>query len=87
MIFPKKEFLVLTKDNQIEETLFLGLRMTEGIEKKKFHETFRVSVDTVYGGVLEKLKGKGLIEEDEKRIRLTPRGIDVSNYVLAEFLL
>ena len=29
--FSKKEFLVLTKDNQIEETMFLGLRVLNGV--------------------------------------------------------
>ena len=34
--FFQKEFLVLTKDNQIEETMFLGLRVLNGVSRKKF---------------------------------------------------
>ena len=35
----------------------------------------------------EKLKSEQLIEEMAGYVRLTEHGIDVSNYVLAEFLL
>lgn len=85
--FSKKEFLVLTKDNQIEETMFLGLRILEGVSKKKFQETFSCPLGAVYYHELEKLKAQGLVDETEDYVRLTKRGIDVSNPVLAEFLL
>ena len=85
--FSKKEFFVLTKDNQIEETMFLGLRMLQGVSKEKFRETFSCPVNVVYQRELKKLKEMELIEETNEVIRLTKRGIDVSNQVLAEFLL
>ena len=37
--------------------------------------------------VLEKLMSEGLLESDGDYIRLTELGIDVSNYVLSEFLI
>ena len=85
--FSKKEFFVLTKDNQIEETMFLGLRVLEGVSKEKFREQFSCELRVVYRKELEKLEQEGLLEEEGDFVRLTSRGIDLSNLVLAEFLL
>ena len=72
---------------QVEETMFLGLRMKEGINKQKFRERYHREIQEVYGEVLGKLKEEGLLREEEERICLTKRGNDLSNYVLAQFLL
>lgn len=85
--FSKKEFFVLTKDNQIEETMFLGLRVLEGVSKEQFREQFSCELCVVYRKELEKLEKEGLLEEEGDFVRLTSRGIDLSNPVLAEFLL
>ncbi|MEI3192853.1 MAG: radical SAM family heme chaperone HemW [Lachnospiraceae bacterium] len=85
--FSKKEFFVLTKDNQIEETMFLGLRVLEGVSKEQFREHFSCELRVVYRKELEKLEKEGLLEEEGDFVRLTSRGIDLSNPVLAEFLL
>ena len=85
--FSKKEFFVLTKDNQIEETMFLGLRVLEGVSKEHFREQFSCELRVVYRKELEKLEQEGLLEEEGDFVRLTSRGIDLSNPVLAEFLL
>ena len=67
--------------------MFLGLRMMKGISPQKFEEKFHQDFGTIYGRAVEKLKMQGLLEEEGGRIRLTERGIDVSNQVLVEFLL
>ena len=85
--FSKKEFFVLTKDNQIEETMFLGLRVLEGVSKEQFREQFSCELRVVYRKELEKLEKEGLLEEEGDFVRLTSRGIDLSNPVLTEFLL
>lgn len=80
---------VLSVQEQMEEFMFLGLRMTEGISGKVFRNIFGVSLHQVYGGVLKKLEAEGLMEKTdctEDRWRLTPAGVDVSNYALARFL-
>lgn len=76
----------LTIEEQMEEFMFLGLRLMEGVEKKVFKTKFGVPIEDIYGEILEKLQQETLIIADE-RIRLTPYGIDVSNYVMSEFLL
>ena len=85
--FSKKEFFVLTKDNQIEETMFLGLRVLEGVSKEQFREQFSCELRVVYRKELDKLEKEGLLEEEGDFVRLTSRGIGLSNPVLAEFLL
>ena len=85
--FSKKELLVLTKDNQIEETLFLGLRMMEGVSLSAFEEHFHCPLTVIYQREIQKLTEKGLLRIEKDRISLTEKGIDLSNMVLSEFLL
>lgn len=74
----------LSVAEQMEEFMFLGLRLMEGIEKKDFLQKFGVPIENIYGETLSRLRRDGLIEEDEP-IRLTPYGVDISNYVMAQF--
>ena len=83
----REEMRNLSLKEQMEEFMFLGLRLSDGISKSKFFETFKTDFDYIYGPVVYDLEGKGLIESDEDNVRLTGRGVDVSNMVLAEFLL
>lgn len=76
----------LTVNEQMEEFMFLGLRLMEGIEKESFERKFGIPIENIYGRALEKLQHDGLLIIDD-RIRLTPYGIDVSNYAMSEFLL
>ncbi len=77
----------LSHKEQMEEFMFLGLRMTDGISKSKFFETFKQDYDFTYGAITQRLKEMGLLQADADNVRLTDRGFDVSNTVLAEFLL
>lgn len=76
----------LTIQEQMEEFMFLGLRLTNGVNKRIFLQEFGRSLESVYTEVLERNRRDGLLEEDGDTIRLTARGIDVSNYVMAQFL-
>ena len=77
----------LDKRAEIEEFMFLGLRMRSGVSAADFREAFGVEMKDIYGEVITGLVGEGLLSfEDEKRCALTGRGRDVSNKVLAEFL-
>jgi oxygen-independent coproporphyrinogen-3 oxidase len=66
--------------------MFLGLRMIEGILKKDFEKKFGESIEKIYGNEITNLIQKGLITDDNKYIKLTPKGIDFSNQVFVEFL-
>ena len=73
-------------EEQMEEFMFLGLRKTAGIAEHDFFQAFGRRIGDVYGAQIEKLSGLGLLERFGGRVRLTERGIDISNSVFCEFL-
>lgn len=77
----------LSKEDMQEEYMFVGLRLMQGVSISGFMDKFGISMKEVYGHVIDRFIMEGLLEETGDRIRLTSRGIDVSNVVLSEFLL
>lgn len=77
----------LTREDEMSEFMFLGLRMTKGISKADFQKCFGCTIESVYGEVLEKYESMGLLLEQDGRIFLSREGIHVSNSIMAEFLL
>lgn len=77
----------LSSQEQMEETMFLGLRLTEGVSKAEFHRQFGVSMEQIYGEVIRKNTAKGLLIDEAGYVCLTREGMDLSNYVMAQFLL
>lgn len=75
----------LSRQEQMEEFMFLGLRLTEGIRKQAFLDKFGIPIETVYGEILGRLRQDELLLIDDS-IRLTPYGFDISNYVMSKFL-
>ena len=78
---------LLTETEEMEEFMFLGLRKMNGISKKEFSEYFGKSLEDIYGEAICKLERLKLLEQEDDRVWLTKRGIDVSNSVFVEFLL
>ena len=78
----------LTISDQMEEFMFLGLRMMEGVSSVEFEEQFGKSLQEVYGKEISKLEKQGLLRynKETKRYALTLQGIDVSNQVFVEFI-
>lgn len=76
----------LSVREQMDETIFLGLRMTTGVNTSKFHQTFGATVDEIYSAQIEESIKEGLLERLDNHLALTTRGIDLSNYVMAKFL-
>lgn len=88
----------LTWKDRMEEFMFLGLRLTEGVAEQEFECRFGCPIRQVYGKVLAECVREGLMEythdpacsgsvSPDGRWRLTGRGVDVSNWVLAKFLI
>ena len=69
----------LTECAAMEEYFFLGLRKMKGVDWTPYQAQYEKTV--------KKLLTEGLIEQNGDYIRLTELGIDVSNYVLSEFLV
>ncbi|MCM1186817.1 MAG: radical SAM family heme chaperone HemW [Lachnoclostridium sp.] len=88
----REEESLLTVEEQMAEFLFLGLRMTRGVSYERFQQVFNRDMEQVYGEVIIKNREDGLLREytvdstKERFLALTDKGIDVSNYVMAQFL-
>ncbi len=82
-----QEMMQLSDKEKMEEFMFLGMRMMRGVSGSEFLERFGVNMWNVYGEVLHKLQENHLIVVDNPYVRLSDFGIDISNYVLSEFLL
>ena len=76
----------LTKKDMEEEFFFLGLRLTKGVSLAEFKERFGEDAAAVYPGVMERFVKEGAANLSDGRFFLTDYGMDVSNYVMAEFL-
>ncbi|MDO4475997.1 MAG: radical SAM family heme chaperone HemW [Lachnospiraceae bacterium] len=85
---PGIERTLLTRSECMEETMFLGLRLCRGVDPKRFEDAFGETLMDVYGPVVEKLLKEELLWwTEEGTLALTERGMDLANYVMAQFLL
>ena len=78
---------ILTLNDEMEEYMFLGLRMMKGVDTERFGELFGKSFDELYGEITARQIEQGLMVRDGNRVRLTDIGIDISNTVMAEYML
>lgn len=76
----------LSVEEQMSETMFLGLRLTQGVSEEQFYQIYGRDLFSVYGSVIKKHEKEGLLVCENGRIRLTKQGLDVSNYVMADFV-
>ncbi len=87
----KEDYQVLSSKEQMEEFIFLGLRMSEGIRLRDFEEYFSVPFPKAYWDLVYRFENVRLMDVFEDRdgigIRLTKKGRDVSNTIFSEFLL
>lgn len=74
-------------DDNMEEFMFMGLRMTRGVCEKTFEKRFGVKIDTIYKDVIDKHINEKLLVRENGRIYLTAKGIELSNYVMSDFIL
>ena len=77
----------LTRENEMEETVILGLRMMEGVSGEKFYQKYGKHLTDIYEETIRKYVKMGLMEADKQGIRLTESGISVSNVILSDFLI
>ncbi len=77
----------LSRKNQIEEEMFLGLRKKVGIEKQHFLQRYGQSIESLYQSVLDELVAEELLVNEEDRVYLTQKGTFLGNNVFERFLL
>ena len=78
---------VLTQEMAMEEFMFLGLRLLEGISERAFEKQFGKSVWEVYEKQLNKWLTYNVLIKEGDHIKLTPYGLDVCNEVFSSFLM
>ncbi|GGI40110.1 radical SAM family heme chaperone HemW [Mammaliicoccus stepanovicii] len=72
---------------QMEEEMFLGLRMTEGVSKIKFQNKFNQSIEDVFGEDVKELINNELLIDNNDYLYLSKRGQIIGNEVFERFLL
>lgn len=86
--FEKREdYFVLEKKDKMEDYMIFGLRKMKGISISEFESVFFVPMKKIYGNVIRKYCDMGLLILDGDHLRLSEKGIDVSNQIFMEFLL
>ncbi|HHP51314.1 MAG TPA: radical SAM family heme chaperone HemW [Moorella mulderi] len=84
--FPRVYEERLTPKGEMAETLFMGLRLREGIDLSAFAERFGVALEEVYGREIEVLLRKGLLLREENRLFLAPKALPLANEVFCLFV-
>ncbi|SET65095.1 oxygen-independent coproporphyrinogen-3 oxidase [Salinibacillus kushneri] len=78
---------MITKKEQIEEEMFLGLRKSQGVSKSAFYRKYGITMKNLYHEEIDQLKQKGWLVEAQDAVKLTPQGRLFGNEVFASFLL
>lgn len=76
-----------SKKNDMEEFMFMGLRKIKGVSIEKFNKKFKIPIGTVYSEVIDKYKRQNLLIEEDGNLFLSPKGIELSNMIMSDFLL
>ena len=71
----------------MEEFVFMGLRMLEGISLTEFKKRFQVNIESIYKEVIDKNINKKLLILESDKLKLTEKGIELSNSVMSDFIL
>ncbi len=81
-----KTYEILSKQNEIEEEFFLGLRIKEGINFNYINKKYKINISEKYRPLFEKFISQGLMKKTKNGVKLTTKGILVSNEILCEFI-
>ncbi|HFE9700235.1 TPA: radical SAM family heme chaperone HemW [Clostridium perfringens] len=82
-----EEIITNSKNDNMEEFMFMGLRKINGIDENEFKKRFSMNINDVYGEILNKYIDEGLLIRESGRIFLSEKGIEISNIIMADFLL
>jgi len=76
----------IDRREEMAETMFIGLRLLEGVSRRRFAGRFGQELEEVYGPAIGRLVAQGLLEWNGEWLRLTERGLRLGNVVWAEFV-
>ncbi len=83
---PVRNETPLTRVERMEEEMFLGLRMKQGVSIEHFEQKYGIALDAAFGKTITKLLPRGLVERTNTHLRLTEAGVPLANEVFAEFI-
>ena len=83
----KAENTTNTENENIEEFMFMGLRLIDGISEDDFEMRFKKKIDDVYGDKISRFIKEGLLIRENRKLYLSESGIEYSNKVMSEMLL
>ena len=76
-----------SNEEALYEHVMMGLRLTrDGIQREDFRRRFGFDFVARFEGALDDLGAMGLVELNDKRVRLTARGRLLSNFVIRELV-
>jgi oxygen-independent coproporphyrinogen-3 oxidase len=76
----------MNEEELMFEYIMLRLRLTEGLDSVEFKNKFNVDFNEKYKEQIKYLTENKLIEQNGNIVKLTQRGMDISNYVFEEFM-
>jgi oxygen-independent coproporphyrinogen III oxidase len=76
----------MTRDEQLEEALFTGLRLADGIDIVDAGDRYGTNVWERFGAELQPFVSEGLLHRDQRRLRLSREGMLVANEIMAVFV-
>jgi oxygen-independent coproporphyrinogen-3 oxidase len=83
---PKIEVIHETEETRARNALIFGLRKTQGINIEEFEDQYSCSPRDLFGNSFEEYLADGFLEESEGQLRLTERGLLLSNEILSSVL-
>lgn len=83
----RNDYECCDEKSRMEDYMIFGLRKMAGVSLSRFEKEFGTAAEEIYGGVIGRYVGMGLLVLEGDRLRLTDAGIDVSNRIFEDFLL
>ena len=76
----------MSDDEWLGDALFMGLRLTEGLDLRLIEQRYGISVMEKYGAVLAPFIEKKRLLWESGRLRLTREGMLIANDIMGAFV-
>ncbi|HZG76003.1 MAG TPA: radical SAM family heme chaperone HemW [Paenibacillus sp.] len=83
---PLLERAEIDEDEAMEDFMMVGLRLLRGVDRNDFRAQFGRELEDVFGGTIERLHRRGMLEPTANGWRLAPDGVLLGNEVFGAFL-
>lgn len=83
---PVRNTRAIPRDEEMFETVMLGLRKTEGLSRQAFIERFSEDPAVKYAPAISELELDGMMTVSDDALKLTRRGMDFQNEALIKFM-